>query len=161
MRYCPSWIAYECLRILSQTCFQRRPIASMTHLAVSSRGRFWKTCGERRRRRPRVGPGQRRRGRPGGEGAREGGADGLARPRCGWRVAAGVHERAAMGRLWRSYERPPFARRFVAGIHERSHRLFALRSGLVVAVVVAVVSTRNEAVCIENFGCVCVEFAAV
>jgi hypothetical protein len=44
MRYCPSWIAYECLRILSQTCFHRRPIAPIMHLAVSSRGRSRNTA---------------------------------------------------------------------------------------------------------------------
>ena len=44
MRYCPSWIAYEYLRILSQMGFQRKPIAPMTHLAVSSRGRSRKTA---------------------------------------------------------------------------------------------------------------------
>ena len=47
--------------------------------------------GERRQR--CIWPSQRRRGRPGGEGAREGRADGLASPRCGWRVAAGIDER--------------------------------------------------------------------
>ena len=61
---------------LAQGVAQRRP--TVTHLAVSSRGRFLK---------PRPGnvalvaggiwPGQRRRGRPGGEGA-QCGADGLA-----------------------------------------------------------------------------------
>ena len=43
IRYCIFWIAYECVRILSQIGFQRRPIAAMTHLAVISSGRSRKT----------------------------------------------------------------------------------------------------------------------
>ena len=64
---------------------------------------------EDRRERCRRCSAGRRRGRPGGEGASKGGADGLAwppfarrfersadglaRPWCGWRVAAGIDER--------------------------------------------------------------------
>ena len=103
MRYCPSWIAYECLRILSQTCFQRRPIGAHDALGRELEGQVPENCRERRRRRPGgVGPGQRRRGRPGGERARERRADGLARL-----GAAGASRpaftNAAMGRLWRGY----------------------------------------------------------
>ena len=44
MRYCSFWIACECFRILSQTCFHRKPIAAITHLAVNSSGKSRKTA---------------------------------------------------------------------------------------------------------------------
>ena len=59
-------------------------------------GQILENRGERRQWRCVAGgiwPGQRRRGRPGGERARERRTDGLASPRCGWRVAAGIDER--------------------------------------------------------------------
>ena len=102
MRYCSFWIAYECLRILSQTCFQRRPIAVMTHLAVSSRGRFWKTAasgagaGHALGRASGVGAVQAAKARANAAptASRGLGAAGASRP---------AFTNAAMGRLWRSY----------------------------------------------------------
>ena len=105
MRYCPSWIAYECLRILSQMCFHRNPIASMTHLAVSSRGRSRNTAASG------AGAGHAL-GRASGVGAvQTAKARAKAAPTasrgCGGRGAAGASRpaftNAAMGRLWRSY----------------------------------------------------------
>ena len=145
MRYCSFWIAYECLRILSQMCFQRNPIATITHLAVSSSGRSRNTAAS--------GAGAvawlAAFGLASGVGAvqvanaranaaptasRGGGAAGASRP---------AFTNAAMGRLWRGYSFQ--GSRVDVAIVRTSHR--ASRSKLFVA---RRPRNRQESTCIQR-----------